>query len=92
MPDTATRKPRTPAKPPTGIQEFTAESMAVCLLGAVSMRAAGFLIGKSKRFVWDLIKDGRLRGTFMHGRDRVVPMTSIQMYLAEVRDAGLAHR
>lgn len=65
------------------------ESMAVCAMGAVDMREAGRLIGKSRSFVYELVKAGRLRGTFIHGRDRVVPLTSIQLYLAEVRDAGL---
>ena len=66
------------------------ESMAVCALGVVKMREVGRLIGKSKSYAYELIKSGKLKNSFLHGRDRVVPLTSIQLYLAEVRDAGLA--
>lgn len=69
----------------------SAESLAVCAQGVVKTAEAGRLIGKSKRFVFGLIAAGKLE-SFLHGRDRVVPLTAIQVYLAEVRDRGQVGR
>jgi excisionase family DNA binding protein len=66
----------------------SAESMAVCAMGAVKVREAGRLIGKSRSYVFALIREGKLQ-SFKHGEDRVVPLTAIQRYLAEVRDHHL---
>ena len=68
----------------------SAESLAIVADGALKKREAAKFIGKSVRFLEQLTHDGRFPNSFMHGRDRNYPVTELRLYLAEVRDRGLA--
>ena len=79
------RKPRLPPIEPGP----SADSLDVCADGVLKLGEAGKFIGKSRRYVYGLIRAGKLPGGFLEGGRRVIPKRVLVRYLAAVRDAQL---